>query len=150
MAKQREVYVCALCGNIVEVEFGGKGKLVCCGQDMKLAVPNTMEAAVEKHVPVIEKKADGILVKVGSVAHPMADDHYIVEKKADGILVKVGSVAHPMADDHYIVYIDICDDGILRRKYLKPGAPAEAFFKGASVKAVAKAYCNKHGLWKSA
>jgi len=125
MAKQREVYVCALCGNIVEVEFGGKGKLVCCGQDMKLAVPNTMEAAVEKHVPVIEKKADGILVKVGSVAHPMADDHYIV-------------------------YIDICDDGILRRKYLKPGAPAEAFFKGASVKAVAKAYCNKHGLWKSA
>jgi len=125
MAKQREIYVCALCGNIVEVEFGGKGKLVCCGQDMKLAVPNTVDAAVEKHVPVIEKKADGILVKVGSVTHPMAEDHFIV-------------------------YIEICDDGILRRKFLKPGEAPEAFFKGASMKAVAKEYCNKHGLWKSA
>ena len=125
MANQREIYVCALCGNVVEVEFGGKGKLVCCGHEMILAKPNTVDAAVEKHVPVIEKR-DG------------------------GILVKVGSVAHPMADDHYIVYIEICDDGIVRRKYLKPGAPPEAFFKGASEKAVAKEYCNKHGLWKSA
>jgi len=124
MAKQREIYVCALCGNVVEVEFGGKGKLVCCGQDMKLAVANTVDAAVEKHVPVIEKR-DG------------------------GILVKVGSVTHPMADDHYIVYIEICDGGIQRRKYLKPGDPPEAFFAGASDKAVAKEYCNKHGLWKS-
>jgi len=124
MPKQREIYVCALCGNIVEVEFGGKGKLVCCGQDMKLAVPNTVDAAVEKHVPVIEKKGDGISVKVGSVTHPMADDHFIV-------------------------YIEICDDGVIRRKFLKPGAAPEAFFKGASEKAVAKEYCNKHGLWKS-
>jgi len=125
MAKQREIYVCALCGNIVEVEFGGKGKLVCCGQDMKLAVPNTVDAAVEKHVPVIEKKADGILVKVGSVTHPMAEDHFIV-------------------------YIEICDEGIVRRKFLKPGEAPEAFFKGASMKSVAMEYCNKHGLWKSA
>jgi superoxide reductase len=124
MAKQREVYICALCGNIVEVEFGGKGKLVCCGKDMTLAIPNTFDAAVEKHVPVIEKK-DG------------------------GILVKVGTVAHPMAEDHFIVYVEICDDGIIRRKFLRPGAAPEAFFKGASEKAVAKEYCNKHGLWKS-
>ncbi|MDR0791531.1 MAG: desulfoferrodoxin [Methanomassiliicoccaceae archaeon] len=125
MAKQREIYICALCGNVVEVECGGKGKLACCGEDMRLVIPNTMDASVEKHVPAIEKKDDGILVKVGSAAHPMADDHYIA-------------------------YIDICDDGVLRRKYLKPGMPAEAFFKGASMKAVAKAYCNKHGLWRSA
>jgi len=124
MPKQREIYVCALCGNVVEVEFGGKGKLVCCGQDMRLENANTVDASVEKHVPVIEKKSDGILVKVGSVTHPMADDHYIV-------------------------YIEICDDGMLRRKYLKPGAAPEAFFRGASEKAVAKEYCNKHGLWKS-
>ncbi|MDR2866382.1 MAG: desulfoferrodoxin [Methanomassiliicoccaceae archaeon] len=124
MPKQREIYLCALCGNVVEVEFGGKGKLVCCGQDMALKAPNTTDAAVEKHVPVIEKK-DG------------------------GILVKVGSATHPMADDHFIVYIEICDEGIVRRKYLKPGMPPEAFFKGASEKAVAKEYCNKHGLWKS-
>ena len=124
MAKQREIYVCAVCENIVEVERGGKGKLSCCGQEMKLAVPNVTDAAEEKHVPVIEKKGDGILVKVGSAEHPMTDDHYIV-------------------------YIDICDDGIMRRRYLKPGMPPEAFFKCASEKAVAKEYCNKHGLWKS-
>jgi superoxide reductase len=125
MAKQREIYVCALCGNVVEVEFGGKGKLVCCGQEMKLAGPNTFDASAEKHVPVIEKKADGILVKVGSAPHPMADDHYIV-------------------------YVEICDDGVVRRKFLKPGDAPEAFFKGASDKAVATEYCNKHLLWKSA
>ncbi|MCL2143461.1 MAG: desulfoferrodoxin [Methanomassiliicoccaceae archaeon] len=124
MAKQREIYVCALCGNVVEVEHGGKGTLVCCGQNMNLQVPNTVDAAQEKHVPVIEKK-DG------------------------GILVKIGSVAHPMTEEHYIVYIEICDDGILRRKYLQPGMPPEAFFKGASEKAVAKEYCNLHGLWKT-
>ncbi|MCL2786599.1 MAG: desulfoferrodoxin [Methanomassiliicoccaceae archaeon] len=124
MAEQREIYLCARCGNIVEVECGGKGKLSCCGEDMKLMPPNTVDAAVEKHVPVIEK-ADG------------------------GILVKVGSVTHPMADDHYIVYIEIFDEGVLRRKYLKPGDPPEAFFKGATDKAVAQEYCNKHGLWKS-
>ena len=124
MAEQREIYVCALCGNVVEVEYGGKGKLSCCGQEMKLAAPNTVDAAKEKHVPVIEKKADGISVKVGS---------------AD----------HPMADDHYIVYIEICDNGIMRRRYLRPGMAPEAFFAGASEKATAKEYCNKHGLWRS-
>jgi superoxide reductase len=55
-----------------------------------------------------------------------------------------------MADDHHIVYIEICDDGVLRRKYLRPGMVPEAFFKGASEKAAAKAYCDKHGLWRSA
>ena len=122
MTKQREIYVCAICGNVVEVEFAGKGHLVCCGQDMKLAEMKTADFKTEKHVPVIEKK-DG------------------------GILVKVGSVPHPMTEEHHIVYIEICDGGILRRKYLAPGTPAEAFFAGASEKAVAKEYCNLHGLW---
>ncbi|MCL2712476.1 MAG: desulfoferrodoxin [Methanomassiliicoccaceae archaeon] len=123
MAKQGEIYVCAHCGNIVEVELG-RGKLFCCGEEMRLAVPNTVDAALEKHVPVIEKKNDGILVKVGSVSHPMAEDHFIV-------------------------YIEINDNGELRRRYLNPGDVPEAFFKGASEKATAKEYCNKHGLWKS-
>jgi len=125
MAEQREIYLCELCGNVVEVEHGGKGKLSCCGKEMKLMQENTVDASVEKHVPVIERK-DG------------------------GIMVKVGSAEHPMADDHYIVYIEIFDEGVLRRKYLRPGDAPEAFFKGASDKAVAKEYCNKHGLWKSA
>ena len=68
MAKQLEVYKCSLCGNIVEVLHGGVGELVCCGQPMQLLTENTVDAAKEKHVPVIEIGAGSITVKVGSVA----------------------------------------------------------------------------------
>ena len=67
MAERLEVYKCNLCGNIVEVMHGGAGELVCCGEPMKLFVENTVDAAKEKHVPVIEKTAEGFKVKVGSV-----------------------------------------------------------------------------------
>ena len=77
MAKQLEVYKCELCGNIVETLFGGGGELFCCGQEMKLMTENTVDAAKEKHLPVIEKCDAGILVKVGSVAHPMEEKHFI-------------------------------------------------------------------------
>ena len=79
----------------------------------------------EKHVPYIEKQDGGVLVKVGK------------------------ETAHPMVEDHYIVYIQICADGIMMRKYLKPGDAPEAFFKTDAEKIVAWEYCNKHGLWKS-
>ena len=69
MAERLDVYKCEVCGNIVEVLHGGGGELVCCGQPMKLFVENTVDAAKEKHVPVIEKSGDGVKVKVGSVAH---------------------------------------------------------------------------------
>jgi desulfoferrodoxin len=77
MAEQLEVYKCDPCGNIVEVLHGGGGELVCCGESMELFVENTVDAAKEKHVPVIEKTADGFKVNVGSVAHPMEAEHYI-------------------------------------------------------------------------
>ena len=67
------VFKCAKCGNIVEVMHVGGGTLVCCGEPMKELKENTTDAAQEKHVPVLE----GSKVKVGSVAHPMQDDHYI-------------------------------------------------------------------------
>ena len=124
MTAQREIYHCDICGNTVEVEFGGKGELVCCGKPMNAVKANTVDAAKEKHVPVIEKKAGGVLVKVGSVAHPMEEKHHIV-------------------------YIEICADGILMRKYLKAGEAPEAFFKTDAKKIVAKEYCNLHGLWKA-
>lgn len=124
MAKQREIYHCDICKNTVEVEYGGKGQLVCCGQPMRMLTANTVDAAKEKHVPVIESK-DG------------------------GVLVKIGSVAHPMEDAHYIVYIEICADGVLMRKYLKPGQAPEAFFKTDAKKIIAWEYCNIHGLWKA-
>ena len=77
MADKLQVYKCDACGNIVEVLHGGTGELVCCGEAMKLMAENTVDAAKEKHVPVIEKTEAGVKVSVGSVAHPMEDKHYI-------------------------------------------------------------------------
>src|SRR6056297_1289785 len=86
MAKLNQIYKCDLCDNIIEVMQGGEGALVCCGQKMKLMEENTVDAAKEKHVPVIEIGSDSITVKVGSVAHPMEEKHYIewIELLADG------------------------------------------------------------------
>jgi superoxide reductase len=124
MAEKLEIYKCELCGNIVEVLHGGKGELVCCGQPMKLMKENTVDAAKEKHVPV-------------------------VEKTADGFTVKVGSVPHPMEEKHYIEWVEIIADGEAYRYFLKPGAPPEATFKIAASSVTAREYCNLHGLWKA-
>ncbi len=124
MAERLEVYKCEICGNMVEVLHGGKGELVCCGQPMKLMTENTVDAAKEKHVPVIEKTADGYLVKVGSVAHPMEEKHYIE-------------------------WIELIADGSVYRKFLDPGQAPEALFCVAAGKTAAREYCNLHGLWKT-
>jgi len=78
MATERQqVYKCQVCGIIAEVLDGGAGELVCCGQPMQLLVENTVDAAKEKHVPVVEAADGGVKVKVGSAAHPMEEKHYI-------------------------------------------------------------------------
>jgi superoxide reductase len=123
MAIRNEVYKCEVCGNIVEVLHSGAGKLVCCGQPMKLMTENTTDAAKEKHVPV-------------------------VEKITGGVKVKVGSVAHPMEDKHYIEWIEIIADGKTYRQYLAPGQAPEAIFLIEAVNITAREYCNLHGLWK--
>ncbi|MBU0501864.1 MAG: desulfoferrodoxin [bacterium] len=119
-----EIYKCEVCGNIVELIHVGGGELVCCGQPMKLMAENTVDAAKEKHVPVIEK----------------------TEK---GVLVKVGSVAHPMEEKHYIEWIEVIADGRAHRKFLKPGDKPEAAFCITAAKIEAREYCNVHGLWKA-
>jgi superoxide reductase len=124
MAENLEVYKCEMCGNIVEVLHGGKGELICCGRPMKLMQENTVDAAKEKHVPV-------------------------VEKTADGFMVKVGSVPHPMEEKHYIEWVEIIADGEAYRCFLKPGAAPEAKFKIAANSVTAREYCNLHGLWKA-
>ena len=70
MTEKLQIYKCDVCGNIVEMLHAGAGQLVCCGQPMKHFVENTVDAAKEKHIPVIEKTAAGIKVTVGSVLHP--------------------------------------------------------------------------------
>jgi superoxide reductase len=124
MAKKLEIYKCEVCGNIVEVVHGGDGELVCCGKPMVLMTENTMDAAKEKHVPVIEK-IDG------------------------GYKVKVGSVAHPMEEKHYIEWIELIADGKAYRQFLEPGQAPEAVFKIAAASVTAREYCNIHGLWKA-
>lgn len=124
MAERLQVYKCEACGNIVEVLVGGAGELVCCGEPMKLLTENTVDAAKEKHVPVIEKMNGGYKVKVGDVAHPM-------EKK------------------HWIVWIELIADGKSYRQFLNPGDAPEAFFAVEAGSVAAREYCNLHGLWKA-
>ena len=125
MAKKLEVYKCMICGNIVEVLHGGDGELVCCGEPMKnLTAKTAAEEGKEKHVPVIEKVAGGIKVKVGSVPHPMEEKHFIE-------------------------WIQVLADGISYRKFLKPGDKPQAEFEIKADKIQSREYCNIHGLWKS-
>jgi superoxide reductase len=125
MTARLEMYKCELCGNIVGVMHAGPGELVCCGQPMVCLKENSVDAAVEKHVPVIEK-IEG------------------------GVKVKVGSVAHPMQEDHYIEWIEIIADGKSYRQFLKPGDAPEAVFMVDAANITAKEFCNLHGYWKSA
>lgn len=124
MANVLEIYKCELCGNIVEVLHAGDGELVCCGEAMKLMTENTVDAAKEKHVPVIEKSAGSITVKVGSVAHPMEEKHYIE-------------------------WVEIIADGKAYRQFLKPGQAPEAVFTVTAQQVTAREYCNLHGLWST-
>jgi superoxide reductase len=124
MTKRLEIYKCEVCGNIVEVIHEAGGELVCCGEPMKLMEENTVDAALEKHVPVIEKTDDGIKVKVGSVPHPMEEEHYIE-------------------------WIELIADGRACRKFLNPGDEPEALFKIEAQTITAREYCNLHGLWKN-
>lgn len=123
MTQLNEVYRCEVCGNVVEVVHAGVGELVCCGQPMKKLAENTVDASKEKHVPV-------------------------VERTEDGILVKVGSVAHPMEGNHYIEWIEVMANGKVMRAHLKPGMAPEAKFKCTGDKFTVREYCNLHGLWR--
>jgi superoxide reductase len=122
MTELKQIYKCEVCGNIVEVVHNSGGTLKCCGQAMNLIVENTVDAAKEKHVPVIEK-VEG------------------------GVLVKVGSVEHPMLENHYIEWIEVHTEKKVYKKFLKPGDKPEAFFKLEEEVLFAREYCNLHGLW---
>lgn len=123
MAKKLEIYRCMACGNIVEVLHGGDGELVCCGEPMKRLTENIVDAAKEKHVPVIEKSQGQVKVKVGSVAHPMEEKHYIE-------------------------WIELLANGKAYRQFLKSGDAPEAIFAVEADALSARELCNLHGLWK--
>lgn len=124
MTEEKRIYRCGICGNIVEVLHASGGQLVCCGHPMDSLKEKTEDIGKEKHVPVIERTATGIRVKVGSIPHPMEEKHYIE-------------------------WIEIAVDGKVYRRFLKPGDQPEAEFVIESDKIMARAYCNLHGLWRA-
>jgi superoxide reductase len=124
VTQQRQVYLCEVCGNMVEVLRAGAGTLVCCDQPMTLQKENTTDAAREKHVPVVER-AGGQLK------------------------VSVGAVPHPMTEAHYIEWIEVSSGTSTLHRHLRPGGPPEATFPDPGEDVVIRAYCNLHGLWKA-
>jgi superoxide reductase len=96
--------------------------MVCCGKPMTLQQEKNSDQGKEKHVPV-------------------------VEKSAKGILVKVGSVPHPMEEKHYIEWIEVRSGNNVSVKWLLPGEKPEAEFCISDINVKARAYCNVHGLW---
>lgn len=126
MLKEQKFFICNTCGNIVGMVFDSGVNVVCCGEEMEELVPNTVEASIEKHLPVVE--IEGNLVKVN-----------------------VGSADHPMIPEHYIEWIYIQTEKGGQRKNLSPGEAPNAVFALENDKVVAAyAYCNLHGLWKTA
>ncbi|HHT67539.1 MAG TPA: desulfoferrodoxin [Erysipelotrichaceae bacterium] len=118
---------CRICGKIIAmVNDCPKCPTICCGEPMKELVANTEEGAYEKHIPVYNVK-DNV------------------------VTVNVGSVAHPMINEHYIQWIALETNKGNQRKLLKPGQPPTAQFallEGEEVIAVYE-YCNLHGLYKA-
>lgn len=124
MTEKNQIYKCNVCGITAEILKGGTCNIICCGEAMKLMKENTVDAAKEKHIPV-------------------------VTKTDKGINVKVGSISHPMEEKHYIEWIEVITEKESCRKYLKPGDAPEADFCVDSHNVTVRAYCNLHGLWKA-
>ncbi len=119
-------YVCAHCGNIITFVKDSGVPVMCCGEKMQEIIPGTVDAAVEKHLPVVSVEGSQVTVQVGSVEHPMLPKHFI-----EWIVLETSTGS--------------------QMKALTPGEKPQAVFALADgEKAVAAyAYCNLHGLWKA-
>lgn len=121
MKENVRFYICPICGNVIGLIDGNMEHITCCGRPMKKMIPNTVDASVEKHMPVYEKVEDELVVRVGEVEHPM-------EK------------------DHYIMWIAQVTENRTTRVRLYPEQATETRFPYIPG-AMLYAYCNKHGLW---
>lgn len=120
-----EIYRCSHCGNIITYLTNKGVPVFCCGTQMERLVPNTVDAATEKHVPVVTINGNKVLVKVGEITHPMIDTHYI-----EWIILRTNKK--------------------VMIQHLQPGESPEAMFTLEEGESVVEAYeyCNLHGLWK--
>lgn len=118
-----KIYKCETCGNVIELLDNKGNNIMCCGKEMELLISESSDGAKEKHVPVVTKKEDEIIVTVGSVEHPMDEDHYInwiaLEYENKTIRITLKPKEQPKVTFPYI--------------------------KGSTV----YSYCDKHGLWKT-
>ena len=123
---EQKFYICEVCGNIVEKVKNSGVPVVCCGKPMTELVAGTTEASVEKHVPVVVQDGNTVTVTVGSVIHPMTEEHYI-----EWIVIKT-------------------KNGV-QRVNLSPNQEPKAVFALADGDVVEEclAYCNLHSLWKA-
>ena len=125
MACETRFYICKHCGNLIGMIHESGAPITCCGDHMTELIPGTVDASLEKHVPVATVEGDIVTVNVGAVAHPMVPEHYIEW-----------------------IYLQTENGG--QRKVLKPGDLPKAQFALLGDKPVAVfEYCNLHGLWKA-
>ncbi len=125
MATKNQVFKCGKTGLTLQVLTDGKCcELSCCGEPVELLAEKTADTGKEKHVPVLQKGKSGIKVVVGSVEHPMTEEHHIE-------------------------WIEVINNAYVNRKNLKPGDKPEAeFYVPEQPGLVVRAYCNLHGLWR--
>ncbi len=122
---ETKFYICEHCGNLIGMIHNAGVPMKCCGQNMKMLEPGVVEASHEKHIPVVTVEGNTVKVEIGSVAHPMTEEHSIEW-----------------------VYLQTCRGG--QRKALKPGdAPVVTFALADETPCAVYAYCNLHGLWKT-
>lgn len=123
--KKQKFFLCKICGNLVDaIHFSG-AQMVCCGQPMTELIANTVDAAFEKHVPVVEQKGNEVFVRIGETEHPMIAEHYI-----------------------QWIYL-LTNKGIQRKDLLPTEKPKAAFYIADDEKIISVyEYCNLHSLWK--
>ena len=125
MCNENKFYICEHCGNMIGMIHDAGVPMMCCGQKMTKLEPGTVEASHEKHIPVVTREGDRVVVNVGSAAHPMTEEHHIAW-----------------------VYLQTCRGG--QRKCLKAdGEPVVTFALCEEEPVAVYAYCNLHGLWKT-
>jgi superoxide reductase len=117
-----QIFKCNTCGQIVMVVHEGEGQLVCCKVPMEQQIEKTSDTGMEKHVPILEKSGDGVLVRVGSIPHPMEESHHIE-------------------------WIEVINGPYLHVRGMKAGEKPEALFTSTIPDTKARIYCNVHGLW---
>ena len=121
----KKFYICEKCGNIVESIHNSGAPMSCCGQKMTALVPGVVEASHEKHIPVVSVNENSVKVSVGSIEHPMSEEHSILW-----------------------VYLET-DKGYYRKPLEVGRAPIVEFVLSDEKPIAAYAYCNLHGLWKT-